>query len=120
MNDTRQSLLIRAQNGDGDAWQNLITLYRPLIVGWLRRQGVRPDEVDDLAQDILLTVVKSLPAFSHSGQRGAFRCWLRTIARNRLIDFWHEIWKTRGRQAIGEGRGATAEARRPLEDPAGA
>jgi RNA polymerase sigma-70 factor (ECF subfamily) len=115
MSDTRKSLLIRAQTGNADAWQDLIALYRPLIVGWLRRQGVRPDQVDDLAQDILLTVVKHLPSFSHSGHRGAFRSWLRTIARNCLIDFWNRS-KARGRTAAGEG-GAEGEALRQLEDP---
>jgi RNA polymerase sigma-70 factor (ECF subfamily) len=57
--------------------------------------------VDDLAQDILLTVVKHLPSFSHSGHRGAFRRWLRTIVRNCLIDFWNRS-KARGRTAAGE------------------
>ena len=33
-------------------------------------------------------MVKHLPAFEHSGQRGAFRSWLRTIVCNRTTDYW--------------------------------
>ena len=40
MNETRQSLLIRAQTGETNAWKDLTDLYRPLILGWLGRQGV--------------------------------------------------------------------------------
>ena len=36
MNETRQCLLLRAQNGEQDAWKDLTDLYRPLILGWLR------------------------------------------------------------------------------------
>jgi RNA polymerase sigma-70 factor (ECF subfamily) len=96
MQFTRQSLLLRAQGGEQNAWHDLITLYRPLIVGWLRRHNLRPHELEDLSQTVLLAVVKHLPSFAHSGRRGAFRCWLRTIARNALADFWQEFWKTRG------------------------
>ena len=81
MEATRPSLLIRAQAGDAGAWEDLCELYRPLIVGWLRRQAVPDGEVDDLVQEIFLAVVRGLPSFSPSGRRGAFRAWLRTIAR---------------------------------------
>jgi hypothetical protein len=40
MNETQQSLLLRTQNGEQDAWKDLTGLYRPLILGWLQRQGV--------------------------------------------------------------------------------
>jgi RNA polymerase sigma-70 factor (ECF subfamily) len=44
--------------------------------------------LEDLSQEVLLSVVKNLPGFQHSGQRGAFRCWLRTILGSRTADYW--------------------------------
>jgi DNA-directed RNA polymerase specialized sigma24 family protein len=75
MSDTRKSLLLRAQTGEENAWKDLTDLYRPLIIGWLRRQGVAARDLDDLSQEILLSVVKYLPSFEHSGRPGAFRSW---------------------------------------------
>src|SRR5262245_30685750 len=40
MDETRQSLLLRAQTGAENAWKDLTDLYRPLILGCLNRQGV--------------------------------------------------------------------------------
>ena len=61
MHETRQSLLLRAQTGEADAWKDLTDLYRPLIIGWLNRQGVPAVDLEDLSQDVLLSVVKHLP-----------------------------------------------------------
>ena len=113
MNETRQSLLLRAQNGEQDAWKDLTDLYRPLIIGWLQRQGVPARDVDDLSQEVLLSVVKHLPGFQHSGHRGAFRSWLRTIVCSRTTDYWRAI--DAGTQAQG-GSGATA-ALQQIADP---
>ena len=88
MNETRQSLLLRAQTGEENAWKDLTDLYRPLIIGWLNRQGVPARDLEDLSQDILVSVVKHLPTFEHSGRRGAFRSWLRTIVCSRTTDYW--------------------------------
>ena len=112
MEETRPSLLIRAQAGDAGAWGDLCELYRPLIVGWLRRQAVPDGEVDDLVQEIFLAVVRGLPSFSHSGRRGAFRSWLRTIASNYSCDYW----KSPARRAAA-GDDAAAAALGLLEDP---
>jgi RNA polymerase sigma-70 factor, ECF subfamily len=91
MHETHQSLLVRAQHGEENAWKDLTELYRPLIIGWLNRQGVPAADLDDLSQDVLLTVVKHLPNFQHSGRRGAFRSWLRTIVCSRTTDYWRAI-----------------------------
>lgn len=91
MNETRQSLLFRAQAGETDAWNDLTDLYRPLIFGWLNRQGVPASDLEDLSQEVLLSVVKHLSAFQHSGHRGAFRSWLRSIVCTRTADYWRGI-----------------------------
>jgi RNA polymerase sigma-70 factor (ECF subfamily) len=91
MCDTRHSLLIRAQCGENGAWKDLRELYRPLILGWLNRQGVQAGDLEDLCQEILLTVFKCLPSFEYSGQRSAFRSWLRTIICSRMADYWRAI-----------------------------
>ena len=113
MNETRQSLLFRAQSGEADAWKDLTDLYRPLIIGWLNRQGVPIRDLEDLSQEVLLSVVKQLPGFQHSGNRGAFRSWLRTIVRNRTINYWSAL--DAQTQASG-GSGATA-ALQQIADP---
>src|SRR5258707_15567749 len=105
MNETRQSLLLRAQTGETNAWKDLTDLYRPLMLGWLNRQGVPARDLEDLSQEVLLSVVKHLPGFQHSGQRGAFRSWLRTIICSRTADYWRAIDK--GAEARG-GSGASA------------
>jgi RNA polymerase sigma-70 factor (ECF subfamily) len=113
MNETRQSLLLRAQTGETDAWKDLTDLYRPLILAWLARQGVPAGDLEDLCQEVLFSVVKNLPGFQHSGQRGAFRAWLRTIVCSRTADYWRA--SDAGLQASG-GSGATA-ALQQIADP---
>jgi RNA polymerase sigma-70 factor (ECF subfamily) len=113
MDETRQSLLIRAQAGEADAWNDLLVLYRPLIISWLNRQGVPPCDLEDLSQEVLLSVVKNLPDYEHSGNRGAFRCWLRTIVCRRTADYWRAI--DADTQARG-GSGAAA-ALQEIADP---
>jgi RNA polymerase sigma-70 factor (ECF subfamily) len=113
MNETRHSLLLRAQRGEENAWKDLTALYRPLILGWLNRQGVPARDLEDLSQDILLSVVKHLSSFEHSGNRGAFRSWLRTIVCSRTADYWRAI--DAGTRASG-GSGAAA-ALQQIADP---
>jgi RNA polymerase sigma-70 factor (ECF subfamily) len=113
MEDTHKSLLLRAQTGEENAWKDLTDLYRPLIVGWVKRQGVSARDVDDLSQEILLSVVKYLPTFEHSGRPGAFRSWLRTIICSRTMDYWRAI--EAGTQVSGASDAAAALQQ--IEDP---
>jgi RNA polymerase sigma-70 factor (ECF subfamily) len=51
--------------------------------------------------------------FSHSGRRGAFRAWLRTIAYNYSCDYWKS--PARRTAAVGDDRAQSALGL--LEDP---
>jgi RNA polymerase sigma-70 factor (ECF subfamily) len=113
MYETRHSLLLRAQGSQADAWSDLTDLYRPLSIAWIKRQGVPGVDVEDLSQDILLSVVTHLPTFEHSGHRGTFRSWLRTIVCNRATDYW----RTTGASTQKGGGSDGAHALEQIADP---
>ena len=89
MLDTSASLLHRLrQPADTEAWGRLVELYTPVLRAWLRQYEALADvDVDDLVQDVLVTVSKEVSRFEPVGP-GAFRGWLRTILVNRLRHFW--------------------------------
>jgi RNA polymerase sigma factor (sigma-70 family) len=96
--DTSISLLERLRVlGDTASWDRLVALYTPLIRGWLARYEVQAADLDDLSQEVFSTVLREMPNFRHDLRRGAFRRWLRTIAVNRLRNFW----RARGRVIVG-------------------
>jgi RNA polymerase sigma factor (sigma-70 family) len=112
---TSLSLLerLRTRPDDG-AWERLVTIYRPWIVRWLTRHGLADSDADDLAQEILLVVLRELPHFQHNQRPGAFRSWLRKIVVHRLQDFARS---QRYRPQPG-GDSAFRERLNQLEDPA--
>jgi RNA polymerase sigma-70 factor (ECF subfamily) len=69
-------------------------------------------DLEDLSQEVLLSVIKHLKSFQHSGQKGAFRSWLRTIVCSRTADYW----RTLDAAMPAGGSGATA-ALQELADP---
>ena len=89
MQPTSLSLLNLARNADNDAaWHQLHELYAPMITNWLGRQDIAGAEAEDLAQDVMVIVLRKLPQFDHNGRQGAFRKWLRMITINCSRDFW--------------------------------
>jgi RNA polymerase sigma factor (sigma-70 family) len=115
MEQTPQSLLeqLRARS-DAPAWRRLVDLYTPLIQTWFRYYGVPPSDIDDLVQEVMAVLVRELSAFQHNQQRGAFRCWLRTIVVNRVRGFW------RARQIAAQvvAGAANSDFLQNIEDPA--
>lgn len=93
---TRMSLLERvSKRPDGDIWNEFVEVYDQLILSWLTRQGVHPEDAEDIRQEVMVTVSQEIEKFEHSGRPGAFRKWLRTITSNRL----RRHWRSRAGQA---------------------
>ena len=93
LNATRASLLLRLRSqGDSaawnQAWEDLFSTYSLPIWNYLRgHMAIAESECDALVQDVMLAVLRGLPAFQHQPGRRSFRGWLFMIARNRGLDF---------------------------------
>ena len=76
-------LLARARSGDQQAFGELWQSFNPMLTRFLVSMAGRND-ADDLASTVWIDVVRSLDVFT--GDHAAFRAWLFTLARRRLID----------------------------------
>jgi RNA polymerase sigma-70 factor (ECF subfamily) len=109
MTQTSASLLDRLKGATATdpEWRRLQDLYLPLIQTWLARiPGVR-EESEDLAQEVLMVMIRELPVFQPRGP-GSFRAWLRMIAVNQTRAYF----KRRRRHPVTGTEGLLAQ----LED----
>lgn len=113
--DTRLSLLHQVTGSDGsdEAWAELVDLYQPLVAGWLRRYNLRPDDVEDVSQEVMSMLVRQLDDFDHNGRIGAFRNWLRQVTVNRATEFF----RRNRRQAPCVGGSSFHDMLEQLRDP---
>lgn len=75
--------LAEAQSGDEAAFTCLFRDVQPALLRYLR--VLAPEAAEDVAGDTWLRVVSGLAGFT--GGEDAFRAWLFTIARHRMIDW---------------------------------
>lgn len=80
--------LIRRLRGaaDEDAWSEFVELYRPAILRLARRKGLQPSDAEDLAQAVLVSVMKAVDRWEPDAGRARFRTWLFTVANHKIID----------------------------------
>ena len=76
-------VLVRARKGDADSFAWLFRRSQPALLRYLTGLG-GADVADDVASETWVAVIRGLEGFS--GDEAAFRAWLVTVARNRLID----------------------------------
>jgi RNA polymerase sigma-70 factor (ECF subfamily) len=78
---TPLSLLERARTHDPEAWRRLVELYRPLVLYWCHRGGLRGPDAEDVAQEVFAGAVAGLANFRRDRPGDTFRGWLRGITR---------------------------------------
>jgi len=77
-------VLAAARTGAAWAFEVLYRDLAPVVTGYLRLHGAV--EPDDLASETFIGVFTGLSGFS--GDEGALRAWVFTIAHRRLVDDW--------------------------------
>ncbi|MEZ6091506.1 MAG: sigma-70 family RNA polymerase sigma factor [Pirellulaceae bacterium] len=110
---TRLSLLANLKNSRADeAWMEFVELYRPLVIRVAQAKGLQHADAEDLAQDVLTTVGRTIETFEHRGV-GSFRSWLYQVTRNLVVNRL-----TRPSGPIGSGDSKIQEwlSQHPSED----
>lgn len=87
MESTRASLILRLQNADDvAAWDEFAAIYAPVIHRVALARGFQVADADDIVQEVLLSVARSVSAWLERDDRGLFRAWLLRITRNEAVD----------------------------------
>lgn len=84
---TRQSLLSRLKNwADQESWKVFFDTYWKLIYNTAIKAGLTDAEAQDVVQETIISVMKSIPDFKYDAERGSFKGWLLKLTRWRIVD----------------------------------
>jgi|SRR5205085_2679678 len=99
-------LMRLAQDGDRVAYRRLLTQVAPLLRQWLKRRFLPDPEVEDIVQDVLLSVHAARATYDW---RRPFLPWLMAIARNRAADAARRHGRRKAREVAVEQYPETSE-----------
>jgi RNA polymerase sigma-70 factor (ECF subfamily) len=108
LNEAVTPLVHKAQAGDRQALSDLLRGCHAQVHRWALSLTADPDDADDIAQEVLVRVHRSLGKY---GSRSRFTTWLYQVTRNAALD------QRRGRQR--RERLATHEHRDELHQDVG-
>ncbi len=90
---THFSVVNNLRNEDDSSWNRFFQVYGPLIRLHGKDCGVPDDALDDLTQDVMLSIFKQSKTFVYDPARGRFRDYLRFIIRARANDFFRAHYR---------------------------
>ena len=91
----RSAQMASAQAGDRAAYETLLRQCVPFIKSIAARQGVPPDHIDDVVQDVLLTIHRARQTYDSVR---SFNGWLRVIVERRSVDVLRRVGRNRARE----------------------
>ncbi len=84
---TRQSLLERLKNAaDDESWRTFFETYWRLIYFTGIKAGLTEVEAQDLVQETVISVFKSMEGFQYAKKNGSFKSWLLRLTHWRILD----------------------------------
>ncbi len=84
---TRRSSLSRLKDWrDNDSWEDFFETYWRLIYNAAIRAGLSDAEGQDVVQETIISVSKSMPDFKYDPKIGSFKGWLLKLTRWRITD----------------------------------
>lgn len=84
---TRKSLLGRLKNWeDNESWRDFFDTYWRLIYGFAIRHGLGHDEAQEVVQETVVAVAKSIGRFQYDPKVCAFKTWLLGVTRSKIAN----------------------------------
>jgi RNA polymerase sigma-70 factor (ECF subfamily) len=84
---TRQSLLSRLKDwNDQESWKVFFDTYWKLIYRTALKAGLSDAEAQDVVQETVISVSRSIPNFRYDPEKGSFNSWLLKVTTRRIAD----------------------------------
>ena len=113
---TSQTLLYKIVNSeDEQSWDQFVKYYEGYIYVVIRSMGVKKDFVEDLLQDVLLKVWKSLPNYEYREGECTFRTWLCLVIRSTVYNYFRK--KSTKNDSKNVDYDSTAHALEAISEP---
>ncbi len=94
---TRHTLIARIRNPDDDrAWAEFVEIYTPVVYNFAAGRGLRKADAEDLTQDVMQGISRSIGNFEYREGQAKFRSWLYQITRNRMSTFFQQLQRRDG------------------------
>ena len=77
-------LIDGCRKGDRDSFSRIVDLYSSRLYGFYIHMGYKPDQAEDLVQELFVRLVDKLKKYNHAGK---FESWLFRVAANMARDF---------------------------------
>ena len=90
---TDYDILNGAKTGDEIAWERFYNFYAPLIRLHGQDCGLKNENLEDLVQDVMVTLSIQMPGFVYDRGKGRFRDYLRRIIHARACDILRKIYR---------------------------
>ncbi|NQU40757.1 MAG: RNA polymerase sigma factor [Lentisphaerae bacterium] len=96
---TLSGLAAQAQKGDTEAYSDLLRQLYPFVLMVVRTKLGAAVDADDVTQECLLAVHKSLATY-HPSRR--LKPWIRAIIRYKIADYFRKLSRTNEREFVEE------------------
>ncbi len=84
---TRQSLINRLKDWqDQESWREFFQTYWKLIYSVALKSGLTASEAEDVVQETVLSIAKTMPIYEYEREKCRFKTWLMRMTRMRIID----------------------------------
>ena len=88
---TRESLLGRLKDWrDEESWREFFNIYRKLIFSMAIKAGLSEQESEEVVQETVISIAKTIKDFDYDPQRASFKTWLRHLAQKRIADCYRK------------------------------
>lgn len=85
--ETRESLIVQVKDpANRVAWEQFVSIYRPVIVRTATKRGLQAADAQDLAQQVLIAVASAIGDWEKQDESIRFRHWLRRVTRNAIVN----------------------------------
>ena len=108
---SEDSLIARAQTGDRDALNDLVSTYWHPIYRFVSYKTASPEDAQELTQETFFRAFRALPGYRQTGV--SFKTYLSHIALNLIRDFWRKQGRTPPLVELDEQQAQTGDSCQP-------